>query len=52
MTKVVEADRHSWGFDLDLECGHYQFHFTTSVKPPELASCLDCQESDGNEPGP
>jgi hypothetical protein len=42
MRKVTGVDRHSWGFELELECGHPAFHFTAEEKPPAAARCDDC----------
>jgi hypothetical protein len=42
MRKVVWATRHSWGFELELACGHDRFFFTQQEEPPRVAGCYDC----------
>lgn len=42
LRKVIVADRHSWGFELELECGHCRFYFTRDQDPPRSAGCYDC----------
>jgi hypothetical protein len=52
LRKVIAADRHSWGFDLELECGHGRFYFTHAQDPPRSAGCYDCAypKPDGRDP--
>jgi hypothetical protein len=42
LRRVITASRHSWGFELELECGHDRFYFTHDQEPPRSAGCYDC----------